>query len=627
MKRGAWALGLAILFANGNGCGGGGGGASEPATAAVRTAIFKASVAWPAGAEAQSVVITLKSGKADGTDLVWTVNRGAETGQRTYPSPVEGVTGTQLVQVVFHPLPGGNGTPLGTLLALVEVDTAGAGMPTVRLGGPVSSFAVPSAQMLGVGKSSPTVANASSGNLLVAMRPGEFDVTVSEGHDVVSISADGVLQGLKAGTAVIEVEAADQPPVVSTVIVTDVPLVWLFLGLTPPPGAPIPERLVHLDIGETVGVDATILGKEDKHVDWSEADNNTSGFPDNTTYSTLGSIQVNAAPYSDPNHPKATIRALRPSRSGWAKYRVAHRPDPRQRVDDRIVVRIPLLGKWAAQNIRVKTARPGIQLRYLEIDKFTKGSFGDYTYAAPFAASGFAVYLKDGVEVRKPFYIHCGHDGNGAIAGLFGGLPWGGVGMNDVDYRQTLDPDDLVAAGFVATGTFPDIAKYDFRKIEAWVYVEGLRADVTFVKDGAIPDPLPDPDPSVPDVFIDLGEGIRDVEDQISFVDKGLASIIASVHKRDTGHTYEGLLRLGALSTQPRTYEIGGSGSSSIAVSYQKVEDGLDREYAGTSGTVVVKAYGTKPNGVEIRITGSLRNSQGQTIEIKDARFLFPDGW
>ena len=207
---------LALLFLIGCGGGGGGGGSHTPGVPLITGATFK--IAWPAHSRgdldlgltsALSAKVVLANASATGSDVTMTVVRdpapAAYVGTYTVPVAIRAQVG--VFQASFYASPDSTGTVVGTASGSYTPSGTDLGIGTVTVVGKVKSVTPLSPGSLVEGATPvQLIADADDANgSPVAVAAGSFHWTVTNGSSAASVTDDGLLTPLQAGTADIQV--------------------------------------------------------------------------------------------------------------------------------------------------------------------------------------------------------------------------------------------------------------------------------------------------------------------------------------------------------------------------------------------------------------------------------------
>ena len=282
------------------GCGGGGGGTPSPTPTPLRTAVPRVTVRWPergrsldALSSAQSIVITLRAAHQNGSDIVFTVNRGPIIGAHTevFNAPQYAVVGSWQMQADLYAEAGGTGAKVGTAAGTVTMDVAG-NLPFLTTVGIIASVEVTGGQSVIVNQTKDLTFGAKdAGGALIAVSSGSAVFTVTEGTDRMRI-ANGLAEGLAPGAATVTalVDGVNIAP-------TPVAVVSLTtITLSPNPAA--------VSIGGTLTFNATVANAPNTGVTWGVAEGAAGGtISTNGVYtapSTPGTYTVTATSVYDP---------------------------------------------------------------------------------------------------------------------------------------------------------------------------------------------------------------------------------------------------------------------------------------------------------------------------------------
>lgn len=198
------AISLSLLVPAFIGCGGGGGG---PVGTRLKLQILwgPRSRALDAPSSALSAVVSLPGASAQGGDFSWVIDRDpnrpeAYTG--TYESAEEVLEGAWDFTATFRADPGGGGAVVGVAQDEVTVNPDGTGVGTITTANAVASVAVAQGQGVKLGTPQELVFSAfDQQDNLVAVTPGSALWEVVSGGDKLEFTADGLANGLTAGTA------------------------------------------------------------------------------------------------------------------------------------------------------------------------------------------------------------------------------------------------------------------------------------------------------------------------------------------------------------------------------------------------------------------------------------------
>ena len=438
-----------LVFLTLNGCGGGGsvGGFQRSAVNAVLP------INWDAGSTpARSAVITIKDSGSDGGTQSWTINRGTDSGPVTYDSPMTFMSGAILLQADFFSEADGRGTRISNARGIADLVSPPRPLPVIRAGGTFDAVWMPSSQTVPVNGSVPALLSASIGTDLIALPNSRLEWTIIEGTDIASVDAGGIIRGLRAGEAKIRASLDGETTgttslVVSTPVTPQVPPI-IFFGEA---GGAAPGNRTYLSVGESLVSKATIVGGKERDVIWSEDP------------LTAGALRVEALP-SHADHPEARITAVRPSRSGWAGWRVRLRSDGAgSGATNSADIRIPFLGTWSVIDEQIITGKAGTGLDSLSVDRY-------YLLSNP-ASSGEALarFRYDGQSRSLQTVLSSGFElpRNVSRWGVaqFGGTTSTGISLS-------------------FDGTFPRADSYDFSLMRGNLTIGTYRAVVTLTRGG-----------------------------------------------------------------------------------------------------------------------------------------------
>lgn len=295
---------LAVCFSL-VGCGGGGGGNPAPPNPAPPNAPLttpvRLSLSWGARSRAVnapssalSVILTLRSARADGSDLSVTLNRAADpaayTQSLTTSDPV--VVGTWRFSARFHAGADGGGAVVGIAEAEVTIAGDGSGIGDIQTIGTIASVLVPPGQSLLAGETKDLAFTAlDAANNIIAVSPGSAFFAVTTGADKLNIgSGQGV--GVAPGTATVvaTVDGKASPP--QSVKVTSNATVAVN-----PPASSVPA-------GGTQTFAAAVTNAPDTGVTWSVREGTAGGsIGENGVYTaptTAGTYHVVATSRYDP---------------------------------------------------------------------------------------------------------------------------------------------------------------------------------------------------------------------------------------------------------------------------------------------------------------------------------------
>jgi len=225
LRRGTTLIAATIsLAAFAAGCGGGGGiHLPTPTTTAALT------IDWPARsrditnvpASALSAVIVIAGANPGGGDATFAVNRDSSqlgAHNETYSQKINANPGIYNVTVNFYALANGGGGLVGKTGAVsVTIDSPTTTLGAVAVVGTVASVTVADKQTVGIGTPADlniTVKDA-NGAALAAITPGSVKYAEKDGLNLLTVRADGALQGVTAGLAQVtaKVDGIESAPV------------------------------------------------------------------------------------------------------------------------------------------------------------------------------------------------------------------------------------------------------------------------------------------------------------------------------------------------------------------------------------------------------------------------------
>ena len=212
---------LAIVLLALFGCGGGGGGGHASSgtggsgVSTVAGASFQ--IAWPARSKAiaagstsaQSARVVLAAASASGADVTVAVVRDANPAAYvgTYAVPVAIEAGTGIFRATFFATNDGTGAVVSMANGAYTTTNGSLGIGTVTLVGTIKAVAVLALGTLTAGTAAVQLAAQATDatGALVAITPGSVHGSLSGSTTVASLTDDGVLTPLAAGTATVRV--------------------------------------------------------------------------------------------------------------------------------------------------------------------------------------------------------------------------------------------------------------------------------------------------------------------------------------------------------------------------------------------------------------------------------------
>lgn len=183
------------------GCGGSGGGDSDPTTTPVNFSIAWAerSRAIQGPSSAQSATITMNDAGAHGEDFATTVNRNAAPAGYTqnYTSATSARAGNHTLTIRFYDAAGGQGNVVAEGTASVTITATGGGIGDIAVGKKITTVTVPAGQIAPRQVDTQLTFTArDAGNALVPVSPGSAMWTQVDGGDVMSLTQDGIAEGI-----------------------------------------------------------------------------------------------------------------------------------------------------------------------------------------------------------------------------------------------------------------------------------------------------------------------------------------------------------------------------------------------------------------------------------------------
>ncbi len=446
------------------------------------------------GGDAKSVVVTLMGAQpvtaiphsltkahtaAPGTanDFAWTINRGMDTSS-TYQSPQPALNGTSILSLDFFDAPDGSGNKAYHVAFVVDIDTAGAGVPQIKPGASPDGYTAPRGMTVGTKADVPPLVTGHSGTAVVALAPGAVTYKLLDGADAVQLNADGSLRGIKDGSATVSATAGGKE-----VAQTKVTASFVFDGanliMDGDVGGYAPGLPTYYDIGQQATVGATYLfSGANAPTTWSfiwEGLDSTQ-VPNSTAVSAPLDNRTNFKFTTDPTttalHPRATLTALRPGPKRFAAYWIRLTGSSLY-VDDGIYIRVPSLGKYGKEGLKVKNDVTGTGLNYVDITQRD-------TVVSPdtgLNGAGVAYYTENGTARTADVTWVTGWRTDGGL-GVIGGLNlgWGDVFFSGIDVAG--------GSGLTFQGKYVNPDTSDFIHAVGTVTIGKYVADVTLVKDG-----------------------------------------------------------------------------------------------------------------------------------------------
>lgn len=308
---------LTPLLALTTGCGGGSQNTGLTSGSTNSTTRVVATVQWPersrdilAPSSAQSLQLILRGAKPDGSDFIFTIDRGDNDAAFTqeYTSPDEARTGEWDVEVHCQSAAGGGGDLVGE--ANLHTNLKRDGRPLegpIALRGNIKSIIVNPGQEIGVGERKElrfTVRNEKGEILAVGPQAAVF--TVVEGGERLRILERRIGEGLQVGEARVTVRVDDITSSPETVRVVSRVAISIR-----------PEELT-LDPGASETFTATVTGTDNKDVLWSIREGSPAGgtITDGGRYTapaTPGEYHVVATSKADPSKSAVAVVHVRAS--------------------------------------------------------------------------------------------------------------------------------------------------------------------------------------------------------------------------------------------------------------------------------------------------------------------------
>lgn len=513
------------------GCGGGGGSSGSPsgpgspgggggtANSFTRTATpISFPIDW-SGGNAKSVVVTLMGAQpvtaiphsitkahtaalGAASDFIWTINRGTDTSS-TYKSPQPALNGTSILSLDFYDAPDGGGNKAYHVAFVVDIDTAGAGVPQIKPGASPDGYSAPRGMTVGTKTDVPPLVTGHSGTAVVALAPGAVTYKLLDGADAVQLNADGSLRGIKDGSATVSATAGGSE-VARTKVTASFAFDSLNLIIDGDPGGYAPGPLTYYDIGQQKAVSATYsFSGSNAPTSWAfvwEGLDSTQVPNSTPVYAPLDNrtnFKFTTDSTSTALHPKATLTALRPGPKLEATYWI-RLSDSTLYGQDSIYIRVPSLGKYGKEGLIVSKDVSGTGLNYVDITQRDTSVSPD----TGLNGAGIAYYTENGTARKADVTWVTGWRTDGGL-GVIGGL---NLGWGDVFFSGT---DVAGGSGLTFQGKYVNPDTTDFTHAVGTVTIGKYVAAVTLVKDGG---DLSGPGGGVPTgaggtSIVDMGQG------------------------------------------------------------------------------------------------------------------------